>query len=215
MSLQPASGEVPQNPQLYSDTNAIEEGLAASPSTVHWEYNDDGNNDDHDRENPFQRSMRSWDSAESHLTFVTDYVTMEQKYRDSSICTEAVEENGIKDPLGFCIISTVVLVGEMCRGVTFPTLWLFVKSLGGTTVTMGWAVAAFSFGRAITSPIFGHVSVTKGYRFTLLVAGVFLLVGSFLYIQAQSVGRPGFLILAQSVLGIGSGTLGVTRAYVR
>ena len=35
-----------------------------------------------------------------------------------------------------------------------------------------------------------------------------------MYAQIQNVGRTEFLILSQTILGLGSGTLGVTRAFV-
>jgi MFS transporter, ceroid-lipofuscinosis neuronal protein 7 len=41
-----------------------------------------------------------------------------------------------------------------------------------------------------------------------------LLAGTLLYAQVENVGHVEFLIFAQTVLGIGSGTLGVTRAFV-
>lgn len=108
----------------------------------------------------------------------------------------------------------VVLIGDMARGVMYPTLWPLVEMLGGTEVTQGYTVAAFSFGRILSSPIFGERSVEHGYRSTLLLSCAILLVGTFLYAQTTNVGSTEFLILAQTTLGVGSGTLGVTRAYV-
>jgi ceroid-lipofuscinosis MFS transporter 7 len=96
----------------------------------------------------------------------------------------------------------------------FPTLWPLVDLLGGTTVTLGFAVAAFSFGRVVVSPLFGSWSVIYGYKNVLLMSISLLLSGTLVYAQAQNVGTPGFLIFAQSLLGVGSGTLGVTRAYI-
>ena len=83
-------------------------------------------------------SIATFDSEVfSHLTDVTDWTKMQDIYKQSSICTEAVEETGVKNPLGFAIVCCAVLVGEMSRGLTFPTLWLYVQSLGGTSVNMG------------------------------------------------------------------------------
>jgi ceroid-lipofuscinosis MFS transporter 7 len=41
-----------------------------------------------------------------------------------------------------------------------------------------------------------------------------LWIGTACYTQIQNVGRPEFLVATQTILGIGSGTLGVTRAFV-
>mmetsp|Transcript_18324 Transcript_18324/g.39640 ORF Transcript_18324/g.39640 Transcript_18324/m.39640 type:complete len:654 (+) Transcript_18324:146-2107(+) len=156
----------------------------------------------------------STDTNQTALTTITDWTQMEQIYRASSVCTEAIESNGLANPLSFCIVCGVVFVGEMARGILLPTLWGFVQDLGGDTVTMGWSVAAFSFGRVVTSPLFGWLSVHSGYQLTLAVALALLSLGAFLYGMNGVVGSPYFLIMAQSVMGIGSGTLGVTRAYV-
>lgn len=96
----------------------------------------------------------------------------------------------------------------------FPSLWGLVKKLGGSSVTLGYAVAAFSFGRILVNPVFGNWSHTWGYTKTLLLSTSILLFGTFCYSQVLNVGRPEFLIVAQTMLGIGSGTLGVTRAFV-
>jgi hypothetical protein len=138
-------------------------------------------------------------SNQTQLTTVTDWTQMEQNYRESSVCTEAIEANGLKNPLSFGIICAVIFVGEMARGIMLPTLWGFVQELGGDTVTMGYSVAAFSFGRVVTSPIFGYLSVERGYRFTLTIALSVLSAGAFLYAQAGVVGHTLFLIFAQTV----------------
>lgn len=131
-----------------------------------------------------------------------------------SIASTTMTVDGISDWLGFCTVCYIVLLGDMSRGIMFPTLWPLVRSLGGTEVTQGYAVAAFSFGRILVSPLFGSWSVSYGYKYTLLFSSSILLFGTLLYSQVPYVGRSEFLILAQTTLGIGSGTLGVTRAYV-
>lgn len=131
-----------------------------------------------------------------------------------SIVDSVMTADGIHDMTGFYIVCLVILVGDMSRGVFFPSMWPLVDSLGGSSVTLGYAVASFSFGRILVSPLFGRWSVTHGYSNTLFLSCSILLLGTILYAQTQNVGRPEFLILAQICLGIGSGTLGVTRAFV-
>lgn len=164
----------------------------------------------------------------------TDYVTMQpwnespyvETFRDEegddeehnsiapSIASSVMTADGIHDMTGFNVVCMVILIGDMSRGVFFPTLWPLVDSLGGSTVTLGYAVAAFSGGRIVTSPIFGYLSSTLGYFWTLIISVLCLLLGTLTYAQVQNVGNPQFLILAQTILGMGSGTLGVTRAFV-
>jgi len=131
-----------------------------------------------------------------------------------SIASSVLTADGIHDQTGFAIVCLVILVGDMARGVFFPTMWPLVSELGGSTVQLGYSVAAFSFGRILVSPMFGGWSVTYGYSKTLLFSCSILWVGTLLYAQAQNVGHVSFLIFAQIVMGIGSGTLGVTRAFV-
>lgn len=122
--------------------------------------------------------------------------------------------SGLKDVTGFLIICAVTLLGDTARGVMFPTLWPLVHSLGGTRVHQGIAVASFSFGRVIVSPMFGKKSVTSGYRSTLNIALSLLFLGTIAYSLAPTANNLYWLIGAQIVMGFGSGTLGVTRAYV-
>lgn len=131
-----------------------------------------------------------------------------------SIVSSVLTADGVHDYSGFLCVCMVILLGDMSRGVMFPTMWPLVQSIGGTQVTLGFSVAAFSFGRVLVNPIFGSWSHTYGYTKVLLGSFSILLCGTLLYTQVQNVGRPEFLILAQIALGVGSGTLGVTRAFV-
>ena len=121
------------------------------------------------------------------------------------------EEDDKDDRVGFLLVCLVILLGDMSRGIFFPSLWPLIRMLGGSQVTLGYSVAAFSCGRAIASPFFGSWSTERGYRMTLLMSCSILLLGTLLSTQIQSVGRTSFLIFCQTILGVGSGTLGVTR----
>ena len=171
-------------------------GSREAPCNPNSAHNNDGGGS---YDPPPIRQVGSAVSHQTQLTTATDWSQMEHIYRESSVCTEAIEANGLKNPLSFAIICAVIFVGEMARGIMLPTLWGFVQDLGGDTVTMGYSVAAFSFGRVVTSPIFGYLSVERGYRFTLTIALSVLSAGAFLYAQAGVVGHPLFLIFAQCV----------------
>mmetsp|Transcript_7362 Transcript_7362/g.16694 ORF Transcript_7362/g.16694 Transcript_7362/m.16694 type:complete len:503 (-) Transcript_7362:126-1634(-) len=151
------------------------------------------------------------------------YVQMEDgddpnKHRDSgytqSIMSSVMTAEGLADPSGFWIICSIVLIGDMNRGVLFPIMWPLVQELGGNSVWLGYAVGAFSFGRIIASPSLGKWSIEQGYSKTLLTSTTIMLFGCILFAQVYRVGSLWFLLASQIVLGIGSATLGVTRAYV-
>lgn len=139
-----------------------------------------------------------------------------QQYQhdDKTLGSSVMTADGIHDVTGFFIVCFVILVGDMARGVMFPTLWPLVEVLGGTTVTLGFAVAAFSLGRIVVSPLFGSWSIEYGYKKVLTLSLSILMAGTLIYAQAQNVGSCAFLTFAQAMLGVGSGTLGVTRAFV-
>ncbi|GKY99592.1 hypothetical protein MPSEU_000913500 [Mayamaea pseudoterrestris] len=133
---------------------------------------------------------------------------------DNHSISSVLTAEGIHDIVGFYCVCLVILIGDMSRGVMFPSMWPLVESLGGDQVLLGYAVAAFSFGRVLVNPLFGAWSHQFGYTKTLVLSTTILLFGTLTYTQIQTVGRPEFLIVSQTILGIGSGTLGVTRAFV-
>mmetsp|Transcript_31473 Transcript_31473/g.46069 ORF Transcript_31473/g.46069 Transcript_31473/m.46069 type:complete len:465 (+) Transcript_31473:79-1473(+) len=130
-----------------------------------------------------------------------------------SILTSVMTADGISDVTGFFIVSFVTFLGNMSSGIFFPTMWPLVESLGGSTVTFGYTVSAYFFGRILVTPLFGSMSVNYGYAKTLLLSNFLTLIGGLVYAQCQNVGMPEFVILSRTILGIGSGTLGVTRAF--
>ena len=150
----------------------------------------------------------------------TPYVAMEalpqeaEAENDNDEVSSVVSADGIHDVPGFLCVCMVILIGDMSRGIFFPSMWPLVERLNGTKVLLGYAVAAFSLGRILVNPLFGNWSHRYGYSKVLLGSSTILALGTLLYAQVQNVGRVEFLIVAQTVLGIGSGTLGVTRAFV-
>lgn len=130
-----------------------------------------------------------------------------------SSMSSVMTADGIADPLSFQINCLVVFLGDTARGIFFPTMWNLVKTLGGDQVLLGYTIASFSFGRMMVLPLFGSWSVRFGYRWTLLFSTFVLLLGTLLFGHVLSVGKHWYLLFANTVVGIGSGTLGVTVAY--
>jgi ceroid-lipofuscinosis MFS transporter 7 len=169
----------------------------------------DSNRVDEENGNTPYHSMATEDVRPTYLLDDDDDMSMAP-----SIASSVMTADGIHDTVGFSIVCLVILIGDMSRGIMFPSMWPLVSSLGGSSVTLGYAVASFSFGRILVSPLFGTWSVTQGYTKTLLTSCSILLLGTLIYAQVENVGTTQFLIFAQIILGIGSGTLGVTRAFV-
>jgi MFS family permease len=112
------------------------------------------------------------------------------------------------------IIGFISFMGDMARGVLFPVLWRLCQYLGGSTVELGYLVASFSFGRMVFGPYLGYVCDKYSSKKSLLIASFILMIGSILWAVSFSTGTIGTLFAAQFLLGCGSGSLGVTRAYV-
>ncbi|CAM9297597.1 unnamed protein product [Discosporangium mesarthrocarpum] len=117
----------------------------------------------------------------------------------------------LDDRASLFVVMLVVLIGDTARGIMFPTLWPYVKSMGGNRIMQGYCVGAFSLGRVLISPILGDWSVKKGYKEVLCFSSVVLLTGVLGYALSTATWH---LVYAQVVIGMGSGSLGVTRAYV-
>ena len=123
-----------------------------------------------------------------------------------STCTSSKSEIISLISILFC-----TFIADTTRGILFPTLWLNVQQHGGSKSSQGLAVAAFSFGRIIASPIFGYWCEFYGFRSVLISCNILIFVGCISYGHASSIEA---LILSQLIIGFGSGSLGVTRSYV-
>jgi ceroid-lipofuscinosis MFS transporter 7 len=128
---------------------------------------------------------------------------------------EGNEETGrLKMSPSVLIIAAVTFVGDSSRGVLFPVLWTLCQSLGGNTLQLGLLVSTFSFGRFLVTTPFGYFCDKYRHRITLLISNFLLLLGAICWANAYATKSIGFLYFAQLLMGVGSGTLGVTRSYV-
>eukprot|EP00551_Chaetoceros_affinis_P015021 CAMPEP_0203700368 /NCGR_PEP_ID=MMETSP0091-20130426/30917_1 /ASSEMBLY_ACC=CAM_ASM_001089 /TAXON_ID=426623 /ORGANISM="Chaetoceros affinis, Strain CCMP159" /LENGTH=538 /DNA_ID=CAMNT_0050573613 /DNA_START=89 /DNA_END=1705 /DNA_ORIENTATION=- len=130
-----------------------------------------------------------------------------------SFASTVLTADGIADPTSFKVNCLIVFLGDMSRGIFFPTMWELVQQLGGDQVMLGYVIASFSFGRMLVLPLFGSWSTKYGYKWTLQISTFILFLGTILFAQVLTVQRAWYLIFANIMLGIGSGTLGVTMAY--
>lgn len=86
--------------------------------------------------------------------------------------------------------------------------------LGGNDVDLGYLVAVFSFGRLIVATPLGWISDKYRHKFTLLVSSSILFAGACFWANAFYLGGLPLLYIGQFILGLGTGSLGVTRSYV-
>ncbi|KAJ1404630.1 major facilitator superfamily domain-containing protein [Ochromonadaceae sp. CCMP2298] len=128
---------------------------------------------------------------------------------------EGEEGEGQRD-YSMAINGYVTFIGDAARGVLFPALWPLCQSLGGDRVTLGYLVATFSVGRLVVTNKLGQLTDQHRHRIVLLGSAAVLCVGVGAWALAGLPSLSSLYVLfgAQFILGLGTGTLGVTRSYV-
>lgn len=130
-----------------------------------------------------------------------------------SVFSSVMTADCIADPTSFRINLFVIFLGDMGRGIFFPTMWNLVQIIGGNELDLGILIGSFSFGRVLVLPMLGHLSNVYGTRFVNKITLLILASGSFLFSIVLNVRKMWFMLLANILIGIGSGNLGVTFSY--
>jgi ceroid-lipofuscinosis MFS transporter 7 len=130
-----------------------------------------------------------------------------------SVFSSVMTADCIADPTSFRINLFVIFLGDMGRGIFFPTMWNLVQIIGGNELDLGFLIGSFSFGRVLVLPMLGHLSNVYGTRFVNKITLLILASGSFLFSIVLNVRKMWFMLLANILIGIGSGNLGVTFSY--
>ncbi|KAG5190379.1 major facilitator superfamily domain-containing protein [Tribonema minus] len=118
----------------------------------------------------------------------------------------------VKYDSSYLVLVYVVLIGDTARGIIWPTLFPLVTELGGTSMTLGWTVAAFSLGRIFGSPILGYLAQRYGVSRTLQKSLAVFALGALFYALGED--HLGLMVTGQVVMGLGTSSLGVCRGYV-
>ena len=114
------------------------------------------------------------------------------------------------------IVNLIEFSSESSRGLTLPTLYLYVTSLGGGVRDLSLLISLFSFGRLISSTLFGWFSdffdPRRAYALSLIVS----FLSNLLYVFASSFKNHGLLVLSLSrfLVGFGAGNRSVCRSDV-
>ena len=111
-------------------------------------------------------------------------------------------------------IGAIVFVGDTSRGVLFPVLSTLNATLRGTVVDLGYLVAIFSVGRLVITAPLGYMSDKYRHKLPLMLSSSLLILGAILWANAYYTDKLAVLYVAQFLLGVGSGSLGVTRSFV-
>ena len=111
-------------------------------------------------------------------------------------------------------VGAIVFVGDTSRGILFPILSTLCTTLRGSVIDLGYLVAMFSIGRLIVTAPLGYLSDRYRHKLPLVMSSSLLVLGATLWANAYLTDKISVLYVAQFLLGVGSGSLGVTRSFV-
>ena len=132
------------------------------------------------------------------------------KKRDGDLPPSSTGGSRVLGALPLLIVVYLQFLGNVCFSIVLPSLWPYFASLGGTKPLLGFAVAAFSLGQLISSPILGFWAQKRNYREVLLFALILAAISNVIY--ALSV-NPAMIMFSRFLVGMSAGNVAVTRAY--
>lgn len=200
-----SDGTTDDTRRLVMDNAAIDIDLQAgnSPSS-----NTDSLSDHED-------SIKSIDNMPFHAKLIIDNGDQTQLNRDKKILNnEPSKQNSTGFDMSLIIVGAIAFVGDSSRGVLFPVLYSLCKRVGDPAQHFGYIVGAFSFGRLVATPLLGYICDRIRHRTPLTVCSLIICIGAVLWANVYIFDNIWMLYLSQLLLGIGSGTLGITRSYV-
>ncbi|TMS37823.1 hypothetical protein L596_004677 [Steinernema carpocapsae] len=103
--------------------------------------------------------------------------------------------------------------------IYFTSMWPYLSTIDREADIdfLGWIVAAFSIGQALSSPVFGVWNQkTSSTKYPSVCGLCCMALGNLMYALLPSLNSGSvkwFMLVARFVTGFGAGTLGVLRAY--
>ncbi|KAL0225074.1 hypothetical protein RCL1_002986 [Eukaryota sp. TZLM3-RCL] len=122
-----------------------------------------------------------------------------------------VSHNRLSPSKPLIIVLFTVFLDGLSFGVVMPSIFSYVQSLGGTEIQFGTIVAGFSLGTFLGSPILGMWYNRRSLRESLSGS---LLICVFCCLLYAIAGNLFHLFLSRFILGIGSGSIAIIRAYL-
>jgi MFS family permease len=130
-----------------------------------------------------------------------DYGAISTNYRDQRPSKSRRERFENKYVISTMVVYFNVLAGDMTRGILFPTLWLYVASLGGSKSFQGIVVSAYSCGRILAAPLFGYLSEKFDHQSVMILCNLIIIMGTLIY----SIGKVLWIIpLGNFFIGMGA-----------
>lgn len=122
----------------------------------------------------------------------------------------ASSHQGLNIP-ALLVIYFITLVSEASRGLLLPSTWPYLQSMGGTKPILGLIVGVLSLGRMLVTVPMGVISDKCSASVVFHVSALVQIFGHLLYILVPAVPAA---VASRLIVGLGSSTLAVSRAYI-
>ena len=112
----------------------------------------------------------------------------------------------------------IEIASEASRGLTLPTMYLYVRELGGDLGTLASLVSTFSLGRMIASPLFGAMAEKHTYALGFVMSISISIAGNILWCACSNHELPAeqrfaILFISRFITGFGAGNRSICRAF--
>ena len=118
------------------------------------------------------------------------------------------------DYVSLLINGYITFIGDAVRGILYPVTWPLIQELGGNAVDLGWSTALFSLGRVVITTRMGIIADKYRHRCALIIDGSIYVIAGLMWSNIGMTNSIVMLYLSQFMLGLGTGSLGVTRSFV-
>jgi len=119
--------------------------------------------------------------------------------------------------LNGCVLA-LLLTSTFSIGVEYsllmPTVWKYVRSLGGSKTMLGIVLASFSLTRTIMFPVVGHWSDRRPMKEPYITLFVLGSVGMLVYGLAGGFDSLAALIIGRAIAGIGAASTTLNQTYI-
>lgn len=118
------------------------------------------------------------------------------------------------------IVLIQVFLSEAPRGIVVPTLFPYIRATktANPELVASLAVSAFSVGRLLSSYPLGLLADNTGSsRLSLMIGTIIVIIFNTIFAFAGLLGpsvSPSVIVISRFLVGFGSGTLGVARAFM-
>lgn len=115
------------------------------------------------------------------------------------------------DIVSLAVVYWITFVSEAARGLVMPSTWPYFSSAGGSKAMLGVFVGVLSFGRMLVTIPLGYLSDKCSSTEIFYLSAVIQIIGHVMYCLFPYAKA---LIISRLVVGLGSSTLSVCRAYI-